>query len=520
MKRALSTLLLVGAALLWVSAANAQVVVTIQDPLNQGYQINFPFNYTWWSSITEAVVTQGEMQTGGWLGGPGKIQSIAWNCVATQTYTNGIFYIYMANSSETSLVSGAQKPDVDFTLVWSGPAPQFLATGWYQIPLPVPFDYTGDGLYIKTVKDGTAWSGSPYFSNSVVSPYRFRYVYNDVPAANLGTLDVSSSRPDMQFEICNGPATETAVNTPEFVNIPSDIDVAFFLARPEGEFVATTTVRLFDLEGNLVLEMPAVMNPIGEGGTYADGIVSIPTGAVPPGFYLIKVTINSMDQCGNMSDIVTEKSILVLGAGTQPCIVYPGDVTNDGVCNYADIKGLTQYIHNANTQTAWLLGPARYRANGDKDPLTYIQWEAQAGAPWTTPNGCYMDTDGNGTVNNFDFLAIKMNWMRTKGGDKKVQSQDAAMGFTLDQNFPNPFNPETKIRFTAPENAAVRLRIYNSAGELVRTLVNNGNTPAGTHTVSFSGEQLSSGVYVAVISMIGNESGLSYSKSMKMTLAK
>ncbi len=71
--------------------------------------------------------------------------------------------------------------------------------------------------------------------------------------------------------------------------------------------------------------------------------------------------------------------------------------------------------------------------------------------------------------------------------------------YTLEQNYPNAFNPKTNIRFTLPENAKVELKIYNSLGQTVKTLVNT-NYVSGSHTVEWngtdaSGKLVSSGVY-------------------------
>jgi arylsulfatase A-like enzyme len=64
----------------------------------------------------------------------------------------------------------------------------------------------------------------------------------------------------------------------------------------------------------------------------------------------------------------------------------------------------------------------------------------------------------------------------------------------LAQNYPNPFNPATRIRFTLPTSQRVELKVYNSMGGEVRTLV-DGKRPAGQHTVRFNGINLSNGVY-------------------------
>ncbi|MDZ7363850.1 MAG: T9SS type A sorting domain-containing protein [candidate division KSB1 bacterium] len=72
--------------------------------------------------------------------------------------------------------------------------------------------------------------------------------------------------------------------------------------------------------------------------------------------------------------------------------------------------------------------------------------------------------------------------------------------FHLEQNFPNPFNPETAIKYELPKPAEVKLDIYDLQGRQVRTLVNQ-RQPAGRYTITWNGrneqgEALASGVYL------------------------
>lgn len=65
---------------------------------------------------------------------------------------------------------------------------------------------------------------------------------------------------------------------------------------------------------------------------------------------------------------------------------------------------------------------------------------------------------------------------------------------TLKSNHPNPFNKGTIISYGLPKPDKVELQIYNIKGQLVQTLVND-NKPAGNHTVEWSAENMSSGIY-------------------------
>ncbi len=79
--------------------------------------------------------------------------------------------------------------------------------------------------------------------------------------------------------------------------------------------------------------------------------------------------------------------------------------------------------------------------------------------------------------------------------------EDSPRVFNLAQNYPNPFNPSTNITYDLARDTPVNLKIYNLAGQLVRTLVNHVRQNAGTHTVSWKGEDdegmiVASGVYL------------------------
>ena len=77
----------------------------------------------------------------------------------------------------------------------------------------------------------------------------------------------------------------------------------------------------------------------------------------------------------------------------------------------------------------------------------------------------------------------------------------------LHQNFPNPFNPQTTIRFEMPNAGDIRMGIYNALGQTVRTLI-TGYVPAGQHVVVWDarddfGQQVGAGIYLYRLEMDG-----------------
>jgi hypothetical protein len=85
---------------------------------------------------------------------------------------------------------------------------------------------------------------------------------------------------------------------------------------------------------------------------------------------------------------------------------------------------------------------------------------------------------------------FKISPVGSAGGDEIIP-----LRFSLSQNFPNPFNPATTIRFTLARPVHVSLVVYNIVGQVVATLV-DGPLGAGEHTATFEPRSLASGIYL------------------------
>ena len=86
-------------------------------------------------------------------------------------------------------------------------------------------------------------------------------------------------------------------------------------------------------------------------------------------------------------------------------------------------------------------------------------------------------------------------------GEKLAEAQAIPTTYELSQNFPNPFNPATTIRYGLPQAGRVTLKIYNLLGEEVALIINDELQAAGYHAAiwdgrNHAGKVVASGVYI------------------------
>ena len=133
---------------------------------------------------------------------------------------------------------------------------------------------------------------------------------------------------------------------------------------------------------------------------------------------------------------------------------------------------------------------------------------------------------GNSVVTSYDKLAPKTlkehnqkhkdHWNEIYNllgfGDNDELEQNLPPVPILSGNYPNPFNPETKIVFSIPEDSKVNLSIYNIKGQKVKTLI-NGNQEKGFHNIIWNskdnnGKSVASGVYFYKFDVNGKTKGV------------
>ena len=122
------------------------------------------------------------------------------------------------------------------------------------------------------------------------------------------------------------------------------------------------------------------------------------------------------------------------------------------------------------------------------------------GAGTTTEPRCYKYIDETVEEGKYFYRLKQIDYSGMfKYSDELEVNATGKLTFSLDQNFPNPFNPTTKIKYTIPEDVrsekqAVILKVYDVLGNEIATLINESKTP-GSYEVEFDGSKIPSGIY-------------------------
>lgn len=122
------------------------------------------------------------------------------------------------------------------------------------------------------------------------------------------------------------------------------------------------------------------------------------------------------------------------------------------------------------------------------DTMLYEVVDIALGIP-PTPQGGFGST--NGGALGMDNVQKYVRYNVTDVNDLS----SSPYKYSLEDNYPNPFNPSTRINYSLEKSGNVRITVLNALGQIVTTLVNSFQN-AGNHTVTFNGENLSSGIYL------------------------
>jgi thermitase len=156
----------------------------------------------------------------------------------------------------------------------------------------------------------------------------------------------------------------------------------------------------------------------------------------------------------------------------------------------------------------------------DKNTTSYTDYSVTIGSNGKI-NACYR-------VSAFDITDQESDKSIPKckpiGSTKKHTIEILPESYSLNRPFPNPFNPETTIKYDLPEQSIVQLIIFDLLGRKINTLKNK-TEDAGFYSIKWdgtdeNGHSLSSGMYIIYISAQSLESEEMFTQSQKVVLLK
>ena len=139
-------------------------------------------------------------------------------------------------------------------------------------------------------------------------------------------------------------------------------------------------------------------------------------------------------------------------------------------------------------------------------------WVSQSSGTTNHLSGVSFTDANNGTVIGQYGTILRT----TNGGASFVEEDqigDIPIAFSLSDNFPDPFNPSTKIRYSIPQTSIVVIKVFDILGNEIETLINEQKS-IGTYELTWTAVNLPSGIYF--YQLIAG----SYIETKKMVLMK
>jgi hypothetical protein len=199
--------------------------------------------------------------------------------------------------------------------------------------------------------------------------------------------------------------------------------------------------------------------------------------------FAIRYKVVDGGPAGDNSDYIGIDALNVEGQGLLP----------------VELSSFVSTVNINNVTLNWSTATETNNSGFDIERNVNGQWSKVgnvAGNGTSTVSNSYSFTDRNLASGNYSYRLKQIDF---NGNFEYFNlSNEVNIGipskFELSQNYPNPFNPSTNLEFGISELGFVSLKIYNTSGMEVATLVNE-TKAAGYYTVNFNASSLSSGIY-------------------------
>ncbi len=199
------------------------------------------------------------------------------------------------------------------------------------------------------------------------------------------------------------------------------------------------------------------------------------------------------------------------------CRTHPEIVSNWSDGHTVVVKGITLAV-SADPAGGGQVNQSPQQTDYDFGSQLTLSAVAGTNYQFRSWNGDEKDTTSVKSITLFADTSMVAHFILTT--DVAHAGDPELMSFHLQQNYPNPFNPETCISYQIPEPATVVLRVFNTLGQEIATLV-NGTQNTGNYQIrwdarDYAGRKVTSGVYLCRLEVVSSERR--YIKDMKMLL--
>jgi photosystem II stability/assembly factor-like uncharacterized protein len=201
-------------------------------------------------------------------------------------------------------------------------------------------------------------------------------------------------------------------------------------------------------------------------------------------------SFNSMSNpaTDDIKDIQFINGSIGFAGGSNSFFIY----TSNGGANWTSRSTGIQVglngLHFVNQDQGWVVGGAGTLYSTTNAGLNWIAEQSQSGQDLNSIHS--FDGLNAWAVGNIGVIITNYTPPTNVDNENNIVPNS----LVLEQNYPNPFNPSTTIKFSVPERSNTIIKVYNTVGSEVATLLNEVKQP-GTYEVNFNATDFSSGAY-------------------------
>jgi len=358
-------------------------------------------------------------------------------------------------------------------------------------------EFNNSGVILKTTNGGTTWS-----EQTIGTYLGLRGLF--FTDLNNGWVVAISSPYGKIFHTTNGGTTWTSQTVTETNYL---FDIAFS-DENNGWIIGNANFRTTDGGTTWIEQYGLVLE--GEAICFADANNGWVVGAQGKIFRTTNGGTDWIQQTSGTTNQLWDVSFTDVNNGWAVCTEYVDSLyINYGLILHTTNGGTTwtssktsgtseglQSVFFTDADNGWVGG-----GGGVDNLYGLILHTTDGGINWTrqingTTGGLasiYFTDESNGwAVGGFGTILHTTNAGATFVEEEQIT--EVPTEFLLSQNYPNPLNPSTKIKYSIPQSSNVVIKVFDILGSEIETLVNE-EKPAGTYEVNWNAANLSSGVY-------------------------